>query len=143
MLAAGLAAIVIGIAMGYFIPINKNLWTPSYAVFTAGIALCFITACYWLIDIRRFTAWQKPFLVFGMNSIAAYFLSSLAGRIMVSVKLAADGGKVLTIKEFIYHSLTGSIGAGEFASLVYSLIFMLVWLGIMYPLYRKEIFIKI
>ena len=44
--------VVLGLAWGDLFPINKNLWTSSYTVFTAGTAGLVLAAFYWSIDLR-------------------------------------------------------------------------------------------
>ncbi|HLE63428.1 MAG TPA: DUF5009 domain-containing protein, partial [Pyrinomonadaceae bacterium] len=53
----GMCCVVIGWAWHPFFPINKSLWTSSYAVFTAGMALQLLGFCYWLIDIKNYRGW--------------------------------------------------------------------------------------
>ncbi|HEX8089944.1 MAG TPA: DUF5009 domain-containing protein, partial [Blastocatellia bacterium] len=48
MLIAGAAGVAAGQIMDIWFPINKNLWTSSYVVFAAGMALLFLALCYWL-----------------------------------------------------------------------------------------------
>ena len=52
MLLAGALLILAGIAWGVLFPINKNLWTSSYVVSTAGTALPLFGCMYWLIDVK-------------------------------------------------------------------------------------------
>ena len=61
-------------------PINKGLWTPSYVVYTAGLALLALGVCYWLIDVKGYRAWSTPAVIFGMNAIAIFVLSGFVGR---------------------------------------------------------------
>src|SRR5216684_3874273 len=66
--AAGLALLVAGRLLHPYFPINKNLWTSSFALFTGGFAMLALAACYWVVDVRGSRAWTAPFLVFGMNA---------------------------------------------------------------------------
>ena len=62
-------------------PINKKIWSPSFVVFTAGLAMLGLGAIFWLVDVKGYRRWSVPFAVFGMNSIAAYAGSDIiAGR---------------------------------------------------------------
>ena len=78
MFVAGVAAMVVGYLWGLAFPVNKALWTSSYAVLTAGIALLVFAACYWAVEVCGWRGWATPFVVFGVNALALYFLSSLA-----------------------------------------------------------------
>ncbi|HUV14707.1 MAG TPA: DUF5009 domain-containing protein, partial [Acidobacteriota bacterium] len=82
MFVAGWGAILVGVFWGILFPINKNLWTSSYVVFTAGAALQFLAVCYWLIDIKGYTRWFYPAIVYGMNAIAVYVLSGMVGDLL-------------------------------------------------------------
>ncbi|HKC65219.1 MAG TPA: heparan-alpha-glucosaminide N-acetyltransferase domain-containing protein, partial [Pyrinomonadaceae bacterium] len=67
---AGACAVAVGWAWHFFFPINKSLWTSSYVVFTAGMALELLAVCYWLVDIKGYKRWAKPFIIFGVNALA-------------------------------------------------------------------------
>ena len=70
MFVVGAVCVAIGWAWNAFFPINKALWTSSYVLFTGGLALQFLAFCYWLIDIKGYRRWARPFEVFGLNAIA-------------------------------------------------------------------------
>src|SRR6185369_12846169 len=61
MFVVGAVCVAIGWAWNAFFPINKALWTSSYVMFTGGLALQFLALCYWLIDIKGYRRWAKPF----------------------------------------------------------------------------------
>lgn len=139
LLTAGIAAIAAGSLWGTIFPINKNLWTSSYAVFTSGMALLFLAICYWMVDVRRWRGWTGPFVFFGMNAIAAYFLSGIFARITTMIEVA-DG---VSLKTWVYEHLFASWAGPVHGSLAYALVFVLIWLGPMWVLYRKRIFLKV
>jgi len=140
----GVLGLVLGEIMSVWLPINKNLWTSSYTVFMAGMALIFLAMCYWLIDIKGIKAWGKPFIIFGSNAILVFSLSSFVARITISIKwLQADGTEIM-LKTYLYKILFASwLGVNEFSSLLFPIAYLLIWLGIMWILYRKNIFVKI
>jgi predicted acyltransferase len=143
LLAAGIVGIAVGLAWDVVFPINKNLWTSSYVVFTAGMASLSLGACYWIIDVKGYRRWAKPFVIFGVNAIAAFFLSGLFARLLTLIRVGRDGGDV-ALKTFIYDAVFVPLFARpENASLAYAIGFVLLWLGIMTVLYRRRIFIKV
>ena len=78
MLFAGILGLIAGEVWNIWFPINKNLWTSSFAVFTGGFALVFLAMVYWLLEIKRWRGvWTVPILVFGMNAIAGFVADSL------------------------------------------------------------------
>jgi predicted acyltransferase len=82
-LATGGAALVgAGVLWSFALPLNKPLWTGSYALFTAGLALLAFAWCFWAIDVRHVRGWARPFVWLGLNPLAVYFLSELVGHIL-------------------------------------------------------------
>jgi len=138
----GNVAMVVGLAWHAVFPINKNLWTSSYVVFTAGMALHFLATCYWVVDVRGFQRWSRPFLVFGVNAIAAFFLSGVMARILNLVKLPATPDPI-SLKAWIFNHGLASWLSPVNASLAFALCFVLFWIGMMEVLYRRRIFIKV
>ena len=61
MFVAGIGCMIVGWCWNPWFPINKSLWTSSYVFFTGGLALQFLALCYWLIDIKGYKWWTKPF----------------------------------------------------------------------------------
>ena len=138
----GIVMALIGLLLHPLFPINKQLWTSTYVIFTAGAALLLLGVCYWLTEGLKLKKWTFPFLVFGMNAIAVYVGSGLMVKLMGLIRVSSNG-ETLPLKALIYNRLLVP-WAGEFnGSLVYPLILILIWIGIMIPLYRKKIFIKI
>lgn len=53
------------------IPINKNLWSPSFIFVMAGTGFLVLSLFYYVIDVRKW--WRGgPFRFVGMNSILVY-----------------------------------------------------------------------
>jgi len=79
LLGAGLVCGALGWSLGYFgiCPVVKRIWTPSWVLFSGGIALGTLGVLYGLIDLTGFTAWTYPLRVIGRNSIAAYLMAHL------------------------------------------------------------------
>ncbi|MBC8183817.1 DUF1624 domain-containing protein [candidate division KSB1 bacterium] len=140
---AGNILLVLGVIMDVWLPINKGLWTSSYSVFMAGMAINFLAVCYWIIDIKGYQNWTKPFVVFGSNAITVYALSALVARITIYTKWTQEDGLKISLKTFLYENLFHSWAGDYFASLLYPVTWILIYLGLMWILYRKKIFIKI
>ena len=91
---AGIGGIAAGALWGLWFPINKSLWTSSYVVFTAGLALIVLAACYWLVEARAQRRWAIPFAVLGVNALVLFFLSTLAARLLVDHPRRGRRGRV-------------------------------------------------
>lgn len=141
LLAGGTGAVVIGLLWSLVFPINKPLWTSSYAVFTAGMATLALAGCWLLIDVKGRRAWARPFVVFGVNALAAFFLSSLTARILGMAP--APGSAEGSLKGWIHQTLFASWLPPVDASLAFALAYVAVWMAVMWGLYRKGIVLKV
>jgi predicted acyltransferase len=86
-----------GLVMDNWLPINKNLWTSSYSVFMAGLALVVFASCYWIIDVKGYRSWTKWFQIYGLNAITMFFLSGFFGRLSFLIKWTNDAGDTVTL----------------------------------------------
>ena len=138
MFVAGAVCVAVGWAWNLFFPINKALWTSSYVLFTGGLALQFLALCYWLIDIKGYRRWAKPFEVFGMNAIALYVGAGLMASLFGEIKVGAT-----TLGTWIYQNLFASWASPINASLAFAIAFVVFWEALMWLLYRRKIFLRI
>jgi heparan-alpha-glucosaminide N-acetyltransferase len=75
----GASLLGIGLVAGETLcPIVKSIWTPSWVMFSGGLALLMTAAFFWAIEIRGWSTLASPLTILGMNSLAAYLLSVLA-----------------------------------------------------------------
>ena len=139
---AGNAALLAGVVWGAAFPINKNLWTSSYVLFTSGMACHFLAVCYWLVDVRGHRRAALPFVVFGTNAIAAFFLSSLLARVLNLIQVAGPDGPV-ALKVRIYAALFAPLGSPMNASLAFAIVYVLFWMAVMGGMYWRRVFIKV
>jgi len=132
--------------MGYvwngWFPINKSIWTSSYVLYTGGLALLFLGFCYWFIDVRQTKWWTKPFLVYGSNPITVYFLSELVGKLLYMI-IVPSGNEKFPLNTFLFNNFFLSRMEPINASLLWAIVYVLIWLGLMWILYAKKIFIKV
>ena len=151
--AAMMAFGVIGAVLGYvtdgpLLPINKALWTPSFEIYTGGLALLGFGLCYWIIDVQGRSRWATPFTILGMNAIGTYVLSGLLGRLTLLIKVTGEG-KPVYLKNWLYDHLLapmthGSLNASPYvASMLWGLAYVLLLLGVATWMYRRRIFLKV
>ncbi|HLM59597.1 MAG TPA: DUF5009 domain-containing protein [Pyrinomonadaceae bacterium] len=140
----GVVLTAIGWAWSFWFPINKSLWTSSYVVYTAGLALCFLGFCYWLVDIKGYRRWAKPFIIFGVNALALFVFSGLMSKLLGLIKVAgAEEGKTISLQKWIFDSIFLPFASPINASLMFALSYITLWLFLMWLLYRKRIYIKV
>jgi predicted acyltransferase len=140
---AGASCVMLGWAWNAFFLINKSLWTSSYVLFTGGLALQFLALCYWFIDIKGFRAWAWPFVVFGMNAIALFVGTGLMAKLMGLIGTRYSDNKFMSLHGWIYQKAFASWLPPYRASLAFAFCFILLWLFLMWLLYRRKIFIKV
>jgi predicted acyltransferase len=140
----GIIAVAAGEFFNTWFPINKKLWTSSFVLLTAGLALICLSICYWVLDVKSWRGgWTKPFVVFGMNPIAAYAFAEMISHLLDHIRISLVSGAPLSLQEIIYQRVFARMASPANASLIYSLTYVLIcWLA-MWVLYRRGIFLKI
>jgi len=141
--AGGALAMMVGLMWHWSFPINKSLWTSSYVLFTAGMACVALGTCMWIIDVHRVTGWTKPFVIYGVNPMIAFLGSGLMARYIYSIQKVEYHGRQTALETAIYQSAFASWLEPRNASLAFALTFVLVWLAILWVLYRKNIVLKV
>jgi predicted acyltransferase len=139
----GVLLMAIGALSNLSFPINKNLWTSSFVLFTGGMAIIIFDLCYYIVDFKKHTIWAKPFIIFGLNSIAAYVLTEIMNLTLIYNNITLGDGTSLSLKALIYENLFSSWAGPQNGSLIYGLAFLFFWLGIMTILYKRRLFIRI
>ena len=124
---AGFFALTIGWLWGLWFPINKALWTSSYVLWTGGVALIVLACCYWLIDMKSWKKWSKPFEIFGINAMLAYVLHVLFLKIQAIISLPRADGTSGNLRLFITDHFF-SWASSQNASLLYACSYTLLWL---------------
>ena len=138
LMVLGLVLTLWGLFWSMFFPVNKNLWTSSYVLLTAGPAFSFLGAFYYWIDIKGNQGGTKPWIVFGSNAITVYVLADVLSLLFYTWPL----GKASLSDRF----MTATMDAGmmpELASLIFASLFVGINFIPAYLLYQKRVFIKL
>ena len=151
MMLAGLLCLWVGaIIDATFMPINKPLWTTSYAVFMTGWGLLVFAAFFWLIDgndskalRERSRKWFLPMTIYGMNALFIFAFSGLLAKMLGFIKFAQDDGKMVSAKAIIYAPIKALPMAPVNQSLLFAVLFNLLMFLIGYFLWKKKWFIKV
>ena len=141
---AGNFMMFVGSVWSWVLPINKNIWTSSYTVMMAGLALICLGFSYYFIDVRKGSKkWLQPSLVYGMNAITVFVLSGIFAKILYLITLTQADGSEITLKGWIYQNLFVSWLGDINGSLGFAITFIFIMYLLMLILYKKKIFIKI
>lgn len=143
MMITGALAIVVGSIWDTWLPINKNLWTSSYTVLMAGLALQTLGILYYYVDVKGNQKGVQPFLVYGTNAITVFVLAGILAKLTWEIKLPSSDGTMITLKTWIYETLYSSWLPDYWASFAYAVGYIIFLYLLMLILYKKRIFIKI
>ena len=130
-LVGGAVGLFLGSILGSFMPINKQIWTPSYAVFTSGLAALSFGCFYWIIDVQGYQRGTRWLSVYGMNAIAVYAISGLLSR-----ELTLSGLRVPIYAGF------AAIAPPYIASLLFALANVAVLYCVAWIMYRRGWFLR-
>jgi predicted acyltransferase len=136
---------ILGLATSPLFPINKNLWSPTYVIFTSGLALLALAAFHALLDrgeTPKTATWARPFELFGRNAIAAYVGSGVMARTLTVIRLHGAEGE-MTLRNWLYGNLYASWLPGYWASFFWALDFVLVWLAVVWLLDRRGLHLRL
>jgi len=131
---AGAGTLALGECWSLVLPLNKNLWTPSYVLWTGGVSFWLLALAHGLIDRRGVPPWGRAF---GVNAIAAY-----AGSALLLYALAAFGWLAPLYQHGFVDWITPRSGP-YVASLAYALAFVAVWWAIVRWLDARKIYFKV
>jgi predicted acyltransferase len=140
--AAGILLVLAGTALDPVFPVNKQLWTSTYVLLTAGLAFLVFGLCFVLIERFKKTGWAKPFLILGSNAIAVFAGSTLMVKVLLLVKIS-DGGRTVSPVTWLYTHVLSPLAGPTLGSAVYPLGLIVLWVALMAPLYKHKIFIKL
>lgn len=144
MLLFGIIGILAGVLWNRWFPINKNLWTSSFVLFSAGLALLFLSPLYWMLEVKRWRgAWTMPILVFGMNAIAGFVADSFIYGPGYTFTAHGPSGATMNWHEAAQAWLEAAGLATANASLIYSVAAVAICWFLLWLLWRKKIFLKI
>jgi predicted acyltransferase len=139
LLVAGVTGIAAGLLWGRWFPVNKSLWTSSYVLFTAGAALVALAACYWVIEIKEWRWWTAPFAALGVNALAVFFLSTLLAILLARVHVGVGEGRVRPLQPILFEAFFVPWARAAAASLAWALANVLLWVLLMWPIFRKGV----
>jgi predicted acyltransferase len=144
MVLFGILGVIVGAIWNRWFPINKNLWTSSFVLFSGGLALLFLALLYWMVEMKRWRgAWTMPILVFGMNAIAGFVADSLIYGPGYTFTAKGPNGATMNWHEAAQSWLEAAGLGTANASLVYSLVAMVICWILLWFLWRKKTFLKI
>lgn len=142
MVAAGVLLMLAGLLLGHWLPINKSLWTSTFSMFMAGLALVTLAFLYGCIDVAGFARWAKPFTILGMNAITLYILSIVYVHSLWALELETSTGKKKSAHAYLFGNFFHHLGP-KADSLLWGLWIVFSMYLVAWIMWRKRLFIKI
>ncbi len=151
MMLAGLLCLWVGAMIDATVmPINKSLWSTSYAIFMTGWGLLIFAAFYWLIDGTESAGLRSraqkiflPFTIYGMNALFIFAFSGLIAKLLGFIKFTQDDGNMLSMKAILYAPIKALPWSPVNQSLLFAVLFNLAMFAIAWFMWKKKWFIKV
>jgi len=129
----GLVLIAVGVAWNAWLPINKKLWTSSFACFMAGLDFVLLAGFAWLVDGLGWKRPVRPFVILGMNSIAIYVASEFLDLILW----------MTGTRRPLYQKLFVPLASPYNASVLYACAYVGVMFVLAWAMYRRGWFLRV
>jgi predicted acyltransferase len=143
LLAWGAAGTAAGLLWGASLPINKNLWTASYVVFTSGAALLALGLCVLAIDVLGVRKPFAPFFTFGTNPLLVFVLSGLLAKTFGLIRWTDAAGKAISLHAWLYRAGFSWIADPTLRSHAFALVTIAFWWAVLRVFEKKGWFWKI
>ena len=148
---AGFTSLALGAALAAtLMPINKNLWTPSYCLWMNGWALLAFAAFYWYLDAHpvrgireRARRLSAPFSILGINALFVFVVSGVVARLLDAIRIGGAGGVSTTLKSRLYAPFAALPVSPEARSLLFAIAFDLAMLVLAYALWKRRWLIRV
>jgi predicted acyltransferase len=140
--AAGAVWTLAGWTWGLWFPLNKSLWTSSYATFTAGLAAIALAALLYAVDVRGWRRPARPLVAYGVNAITVFVGSALLARTLQLVRVRRGDGSV-ALSAWVHETLFAAWLPPKPASLAYALAWIAGWYAVLAAMARRGILWKV
>jgi len=133
---AGAVLIVAGLLLDPIFPINKRIWTSSFALFSSGVSAVLLCLLTFALESRIARMIATPLRVLGGNAMLAFVLSILLG-IFGEYKILSGGAQTpqgwgLAMAEKV-------IAAPMLASLACAIAILALITALIWPLHKRAI----
>ena len=130
---AGLIALLVGQVLAWtgICPLVKRIWTPSWAIYSAGWVSLMLAGFVLFVDVLNWKRIVLPLVVVGLNPITLYCLWQLSGGFIRS-----------QLRTHLGQEIFESFGPIWVPMLERGSVLLILW-GITWWMYRRRLFIRI
>jgi len=129
----GACLTVAGLAVSMTMPINKKLWSVSFALVLAGLDYTAFASMLWIVDGNGYSGWVRPFAILGRNAIAVYMAAEIGETL-----LAMSGAR-----DWLYSTAYASVLDPKNASLAFALSYVLLMFGLAWVMHRRGWYVRV
>jgi predicted acyltransferase len=143
---AGLTLVVLGLLWNTVIPINKSLWTSSYVLYTAGIAILCLSLLYYVIEVTDYKRGTNLFLIWGVNPMIVFFFSSIIPQSlrMIQFQNPVIATEQINLQKYLYSFWIAPLFDNPLtASLAGALVYVAIWSFILWLFYKNNLIFKV
>lgn len=134
LLLIGAALAALGYVWSFGFPLNKKLWTSSFALWTSGLSAILFAGCMLASQSKAVRTVLWPLDVLGMNAILGYLLS-----LLLSLAAMRSG-----FQAWAWQGLATLLpGHLLLASFLFALAMLLLVLALLIPLHRRGIHLRL
>ena len=141
LLLPGIAFTALGLALSPLLPLNKRILTPTFALYSTGVALIVFAVIYFAVDVRGLRRGLTPLLVLGTNAILAFVLSSVLTTLLAIH--FTQNGLSQSPHGWANDALLVPWLPPNIVSLTYAIVIVALNIALVYPLHRKRIFVRL
>lgn len=139
-----LAGVVMIIAGGLWSSVDiiaKRLWTAPFALITSGVEIFLLAALICLFEkIPRSKKFFRPLCAVGMNPLFFFLASNIALCLLCTIPSPLEG---VNLYFWIFQKTFCHLISPEFGSMIFCLLWCLMWLPLAEIFCRRNIVIKI
>ncbi|WP_321333666.1 heparan-alpha-glucosaminide N-acetyltransferase domain-containing protein [uncultured Bacteroides sp.] len=131
-----------GFLLSYGCPINKKIWSPTFAITTCGLASSLLAVLVWIIDAKGYKKWTRFFESFGVNPLFIYVMADILAILLGNIHITY-GNDTISLQGYIYSEILQPTLGNYGGSLAFALLFVALNWAIAHVLYKKKLYIKI
>ncbi|MEZ7499585.1 DUF5009 domain-containing protein [Flavobacterium sp. Arc3] len=135
-----------GLLWSFVFPLNKSLWTSSYVLYSAGIALFILAVLHYITEVKGAKKGFFFFLIWGVNPMIVFFLSGILPRAlgMITFPNPENADAKISVLSYAYQFwINPNFDNEKSASLTYALLYASLWSLLLWFFYKKKLFFKV
>ncbi|MDR3540875.1 MAG: DUF5009 domain-containing protein [Desulfosporosinus sp.] len=140
----GVIGILLAVTADRWFPVNKNLWSSSFVLLTAGIANVLISLIYFFVDIKNYKTIFKPLSILGSNPLFVYVVSEIIRKTLWLIPIYdVVTGKTMALDLWLTSRLFTPWAGDKLDSIYFSIFYTIVWILVLKKFIKENIVIKL